>query len=91
MAQYEEEDTILQEYRVIETRRLRWEADVKEASANGQPEPSREEVDLRTLEQLKEELDRQKAALEITLASNPGVVEAYEKRLKDVRSILLAG
>jgi hypothetical protein len=85
MGQYHEEHPIVKDYRQIEEARLKWEADLKEANANGEPEPSREGVDLRSMDELENELETKKAQLEITLATNAGVVEQYEKRQRDVR------
>ncbi|KAJ7594061.1 P-loop containing nucleoside triphosphate hydrolase protein [Mycena floridula] len=49
------------------------------------PDPT--DVDLRSLEELVEELENQKAKLELTIEANPGVVEQYEKRKRDIETL----
>lgn len=77
-------DELQAEYKEIEDLRLAYEKDVKEAEQAGRTPPSSEGVDLRTVDELEAELEAQKAQLDITLATNPGVVEQYEKRKRDV-------
>lgn len=67
-------------YHALEGVRYEYEQKLK-AGQN----PSPEGVDLRSAEELNVELEAQKAKLEITLAANPGVIEQYEKRKKEVR------
>ncbi|KAK7437355.1 Structural maintenance of chromosomes protein 5 [Stygiomarasmius scandens] len=56
----------------------------KEAQRNGAEPPLTDGVDLRTADELEEELQTQKAKLELTMKSNPGVVEQFEKRKRDI-------
>lgn len=67
------------EYDNIAAARVKYEEEVKRGA-----EPTGEGVDLRSYEELTAELDAQRAHLDITLATNPGVVEQYEKRKRDV-------
>lgn len=80
----ESSDEVKDEYNRLEEIRVEWDAKVKEAKANGLPPPSAAGVDTRTANQLKEELETQKAKLDLNLHTNPGVVEQYEKRKRDV-------
>lgn len=77
-----------EEYQVIENVRLQYERELNAAKENGLPLPPTEGVDLRTSEELREELETQRANLDLNLASNPGVVEQYEKRKREVRGCL---
>jgi structural maintenance of chromosomes protein 5 len=78
------------EYQAIEDVRARYEKDLATAEKDGLSPPSSEDVDLRSLEELRAELETQKANLDLNLATNPGVVEQYEKRKRDVRVYLRA-
>jgi lipopolysaccharide biosynthesis regulator YciM len=71
-------------YDDIEGRRIEYEKDFKEAEVNNTTPPSAENVELRNMEQLEADLETQKANLEMNLNTNPGVVEQYEKRKKEV-------
>jgi hypothetical protein len=73
-----------EEYQVIENVRAQYERELAAAEKEGRPPPSTEDVDLRTLEELRAELETQRANLDLNLATNPGVVEQYEKRKRDV-------
>lgn len=73
------------EYKTIENARLLYEKDVAQAEETGTaPPPPGENVDLRTADELSEELNVQQANLDMNLNTNPGVVEQYEKRKRDV-------
>lgn len=73
-----------EEYQVIEDARAQYERELTAAERDGLSPPSTEGVDLRTLEELRAELETQQANLDLNLATNPGVVEQYEKRKRDV-------
>ncbi|PPQ70577.1 hypothetical protein CVT24_000055 [Panaeolus cyanescens] len=75
------------EFRAIEDRRLAWEKECTEAKQAGRPLPDKTGVDLRNVEELKAEIEVQKAQLEMNLITNPGIVEQYEKRLRDIESL----
>jgi chromosome segregation ATPase len=77
-------------YDEIEGRRIEYEKDFKEAEVNNTTPPSAEHVELRNMEQLEADLETQKANLEMNLNTNPGVVEQYEKRKKEVCSSCLS-
>lgn len=55
-----------------------------EAEERNSTPPSAEGVDLRTLEQLRDALETEQTQLEMTMATNPGVVEQYENRKREV-------
>jgi DNA repair exonuclease SbcCD ATPase subunit len=78
------DDDLNMEYKEIETARLDYERLKKEADQAGRSPPSSDGVDLRPLETLTAELEERRAQLEIMLATNPGIVEQYEKRKRDV-------
>lgn len=79
-------DELRDEYRAIEDARSDWEKNAKAADEEGQPRPSTEGIELRNLDELQAELDIQRANLDLNLTTNPGVVEQYEKRKRDVRT-----
>lgn len=72
------------EYQVIEDARVQYERDLATAEQDELSPPSTEGVDLRSLDELQAELETQQANLDLNLATNPGVVEQYEKRKRDV-------
>lgn len=78
------------EYKQMEYTRSAWETACKEAGEKGVAPPPPGDIDMRSLDELQAELDTQRANLEMNINTNPGVVEQYEKRKKDVRLILLA-
>ena len=82
-------DDVREEYQVIETERAEWEAKEKEALKTGRPLEGPSPVGPRSLDELQAEMDTQRANLEMNLSTNPGVVEQYEKRKRDVRRISL--
>ncbi|KAF5338055.1 hypothetical protein D9758_014238 [Tetrapyrgos nigripes] len=70
-----------------EERQMAWRAYFEakaEAESNGAEVPSAEGVDLRSADELEDELQRQQAKLELTNKSNPGVVEQFERRKRDI-------
>ncbi|KAF9024415.1 P-loop containing nucleoside triphosphate hydrolase protein [Hymenopellis radicata] len=69
---------------VIATARNTYDKDLKTAEDAGTTLPDSDGVDLRSSEELGAELERQEAQLEITLNTNPGVMEEYEKRKRDI-------
>lgn len=82
MAQASEE--VQTDFRAIEDRRLAWEKECKEAEEKGKPMPSSAGVELRNVEELRADIEVQRTNLEMNLITNPGIVEQYEKRLRDV-------
>ena len=82
-------EEIQKEYSVIEEVRLLYEKNLELAKKQGLPEPDASAVDFRTADELQAELETQHANLDMNLNTNPGVVEEYEKRKRDV-SVLLA-
>lgn len=83
------EEDLREQYNEIETKRAQYDRDLAEAEARGTTPPSAEGVDVRTVDELQAELDRQQAKLELNLNTNPGVVEQYEKRKRDVSNHLI--
>ena len=61
---------------------------LEKSKKDGTPPPDPEGVELRSREELENELERQKAKLDLNLNTNPGVVEQYEKRKRDVSDLL---
>ena len=82
-------EEIQKEYGTIEEVRLLYEKELELAKKQGLPEPDRSGVDFRTVDELQTELETQRANLDMNLNTNPGVVEEYEKRKRDVRVFLL--
>ena len=83
-------EEIQKEYGIIEEVRLVYEKNVELAKEKGLPEPDASGVDFRTVDELQAELETQRANLDMNLNTNPGVVEEYEKRKRDVSVFLLA-
>ncbi|EEB86791.1 hypothetical protein MPER_16119, partial [Moniliophthora perniciosa FA553] len=73
--------------RRIQASRKEYHRALKEAEANGTEPPSKENIDLRNYNELEMALEGQKAQLELVTKTNPGVVEQYEKRKREVRLI----
>ena len=78
-------EDIQKEYSTIEEVRLLYEKELELAKKQGLPEPDASGVDFRTVDELQAELETQRANLDMNLNTNPGVVEEYEKRKRDVR------
>ncbi|GLB34268.1 putative P-loop containing nucleoside triphosphate hydrolase protein [Lyophyllum shimeji] len=74
-------------YNAIEAARSKYEKDLAKAEENGTTPPSAEGVDLRTLDELQADLETQRANLDLNLNTNPGVVEQYEKRKRDIEQL----
>jgi hypothetical protein len=74
------------EYEAIEQTRTEYERACKVAEENGTTPPDSKGVELRATEELYAELETQEANLAMNLNTNPGVVEQYEKRKKEVSS-----
>ncbi|KAJ7241060.1 P-loop containing nucleoside triphosphate hydrolase protein, partial [Mycena haematopus] len=78
-------DELREEYRVQEQARLAYEKAVKTATEAGREPPvPGDDVDLRSMEELQTELEKQETNLEMNANTNPGVVEQYEKRKRDI-------
>jgi structural maintenance of chromosomes protein 5 len=84
------EPELREEYGEIEQTRIEYDNACKKAEKDGTAPPSGEGVELRSTEELRAELETQQANLEMNLNTNPGVVEQYEKRKKDVSKWPLA-
>lgn len=78
------EPPISEEYQQIENARVEYDTALKNANERGGPMPDGTGVDLRSVDELQAELETQQANLEMNLNTNPGVVEQYEKRKRDV-------
>ncbi|KAL0581479.1 Structural maintenance of chromosomes protein 5 [Marasmius crinis-equi] len=62
-------------------------ARVKEAQEQGLEPPSDEDVDLRSSADLEAAMEEEHTQLELITKTNPGVIEQYEKRKKDIESL----
>lgn len=82
-------DEVREDYNKIEEVRLQYEKEEKEALEKGLPEPDKSAVDFRTVEELREALETQKARLELIMGTNPAVVKEYEARKKHVGNFVL--
>lgn len=78
-------EEIQKEYENIEAVRLLYEKNLDLAKKQGLPEPDASAVDFRTVYELQVELETQRANLDLNLNTNPGVVEEYEERKRNVR------
>lgn len=67
-------------------KRTEYENALQNAESNGTTPPSAEGVDLRTADEYRAELESQEAQLELVSKTQPGVIEQYEKRKRDVSS-----
>ncbi|KAJ7043397.1 hypothetical protein C8F04DRAFT_1072037 [Mycena alexandri] len=78
-------DDMREEYHETEQARIKYEKACENATKNNEeaPEPG-EDVDMRSMEELQTELEKQEANLEMNMNTNPGVVEQYEKRKQDI-------
>lgn len=77
-----------EEYNEIGSKRIEYETELAAAEAEGRTPPSADGVDLRSFIELQAELETQRTNLELNLSTNPGVVEQYEKRKRDVSKII---
>lgn len=75
-------DDLVAEYKAIANARSEYEDQVK-AGRN----PSPDGVDLRTADELRQELENQRAKLTGILETNPGVVEQYEHRKQLIETL----
>ena len=82
-------EEIQKEYAIIEEVRLVYEKNLELAKKQGLPEPDPSGVDFRTVGELQAELETQRANLDMNLNTDPGIVEEYEKRKRDVGFLLL--
>ncbi|KAK0457748.1 uncharacterized protein EV420DRAFT_1687453 [Desarmillaria tabescens] len=74
-------------YEEIQNARFQYDQKLEEAEAAGTAPPSDQGIDLRSTQDLEAEFDAQKAQLEIMLNTNPGVIEEYEKRKRDIEAL----
>ena len=74
----------------VEEARSAYDLEVAEAKRDGRPPPSSEGIDLRTYADLEAEITEQKAAMDMILNTNPGVIAEYEKRKRDVSGFCIA-
>ncbi|KAF8634626.1 hypothetical protein AX15_000803 [Amanita polypyramis BW_CC] len=75
------------EYDEIERKRMEYDKASHAAEQGGTTSPSAEGVDVRSLEELQAELETQKANLELNLATNPHVIEQYERRKEEIENL----
>ncbi|KAF8637018.1 hypothetical protein AX17_003102 [Amanita inopinata Kibby_2008] len=75
------------EYEAIENKRTEYDKALKAAQEEGGTLPSAEGVDTRSLDELKTELETQRANLELNLNTNPGIVEQYERRKREIEAL----
>ncbi|KAE9388443.1 hypothetical protein BT96DRAFT_782413, partial [Gymnopus androsaceus JB14] len=67
-----------------QTKREEYEVACTAAKENGTAPPSTKGVDLRLADECRAELETQEAQLELVSKTQPGVIEQYEKRKRDV-------
>jgi hypothetical protein len=79
-------DELREDYYKIETARVQYDNDLKKAEQDGTAPPDKTGVELRESETLQIDLDAARHNLELHLNTNPGVVEQYEARKRDVSS-----
>ncbi|KIJ94730.1 hypothetical protein K443DRAFT_683517 [Laccaria amethystina LaAM-08-1] len=80
-------EDIREEYAESERVRVAYEMALEKSKEDGNPPPDPEGVELRSREELENELERQRAKLDLNLNTNPGVVEQYEKRKRDIEQL----
>ncbi|TFK69418.1 hypothetical protein BDN72DRAFT_614626 [Pluteus cervinus] len=83
----EAEEDLRKEYDAIEAARTAYDKQLNEARDDGSTPPSAEGVDLRSLDELEAELQTQQTNLDLNLQTNPGIVEQYEKRKRDIEAL----
>ncbi|PPQ85444.1 hypothetical protein CVT26_014762, partial [Gymnopilus dilepis] len=64
-------DDVKDEYTALESARMEWEKEAKEAQEQGLPPPDDAHIDQRRVEELEAELEQQQAELEMNLGTNP--------------------
>ncbi|KAL1705307.1 hypothetical protein EV121DRAFT_258668 [Schizophyllum commune] len=73
------------QYEEIQRKRAEYKAAVEQAKKEGRDEPEPpEDMDQRTAEDLQTALDNEEAKLELNSNNNPGVVEQYEARKRQI-------
>lgn len=78
-------DELREEYRQLEKVRVAYDSAVAQAEQTGAEPPAPDEnIDMRSMDELQTELEKEEANLEMNMNTNPGVVEQYEKRKRDV-------
>lgn len=77
-------EDLREEYQAIEDARTAYDKALLKSRKEGSTPPSMEGVELRSLNELQTALETQRTNLEMNHAANPGVVEQYEKRKRDV-------
>lgn len=78
-------DELREEYRQLEKVRVAYDSAVAQAEQTGAEAPAPDEnIDMRSMDELQTELEKEEANLEMNMNTNPGVVEQYEKRKRDV-------
>ncbi|KAJ3780522.1 hypothetical protein GGU10DRAFT_391209 [Lentinula aff. detonsa] len=80
-------DEVREQYQEIQDKRTEYEQALKLAEANGTAPPSAEGVDLRTADEYRAELESQQAQLELVSKTQPGVIEQYERRKKEIKQL----
>ncbi|KAJ4478957.1 hypothetical protein J3R30DRAFT_3657097 [Lentinula aciculospora] len=80
-------DEIREEYQEMQDKRTEYERALKLAETNGITPPPAEGVDLRTADEYRAELESQQAQLELVSKTQPGVIEQYEKRKRDIEQL----
>ncbi|KIY46041.1 P-loop containing nucleoside triphosphate hydrolase protein [Fistulina hepatica ATCC 64428] len=77
-------EDVKEEYAELESKRQDYLRALAQAQRSGATPPSAEGVDLRSSDDLQGELEMQEAKLELNMSTNPGVVEMYEKRKRNI-------
>ncbi|KAF5393572.1 hypothetical protein D9757_000066 [Collybiopsis confluens] len=80
-------EEIHKQYEDSQIKRTEYEQALKTAEASNSAPPSAEGVDLRTADEYRAELETQEAQLELVSKTQPGVIEQYEKRKKDIKQL----
>lgn len=80
-------DEIREQFEAKQTKREEYEVACTAAKENGTAPPSTEGVDLRSADECRAELETQEAQLELVSKTQPGVIEQYEKRKRDVSNL----
>ncbi|KIL63939.1 hypothetical protein M378DRAFT_78988 [Amanita muscaria Koide BX008] len=75
------------DYDEVENRRTEYEKARRVAEQEGTTPPASEGVDVRSLDELKEDLETQKANLELNSITNPGIIEQYERRKEEIGNL----